>query len=118
MLPGLGSDFTNSVLFTAFSTAKLVAGIESCVKYVVCKQIQDSVKVGASMFMMKAPCVLKAHLQGVTQVMSFVAMNVSVHMDTCISDFDCRTCLRGEVLVDAVADAPCKWTLIHSHNIT
>ena len=49
MLPGLGSDFTNSVLFTAFSTAKLVAGIESCVKYVVCKIIQYSVKVGATM---------------------------------------------------------------------
>ena len=46
--------------------------------------------------------------------MGSVATNESVHLNTYVSDFYCIIDLNGkngELNFDAVADAPCEWTL-------
>ena len=50
------------------------------------------------------------------QVIGSMATNGSVHMDTCVSDFYCDMDLNGAVIsfLEAVADAPCKWTIMYT----
>ena len=44
------------------------------------------------------------------QTMGSISTNVTVHMDSCVSDIYCDIDLNVEAIFDAVANGPCEWT--------